>query len=308
MLTTFGLDGITTHSRMKPLTPVAEQHPTVAVVDGDAKGMPASIAQHFAEGGGKSGLADIDTNEVATRNWLYGQLAGTAAYAGDNWHWLKASINRQADGAFRLVSAKVAYVKGRVRIYFVGYAKVNPVFGPGGHGPGNAKILQIYAGLGKAGSAFKATAQAVGGTFKGNAAISFIFGSATAWLEWKADAQKDVYDLLAAWLTALIKAVVVAALTAVLVTAILLALMFASGLTVAAIGVGALVVGIGFALNYAVEAGDKALGRAWKGKANSDGTAAGVAPWLRDVGKWFSTTWDDLASRFPTDYQVGAAL
>lgn len=306
--TAFGLDALTMYSRSRPATPVAEQHPIVAVVDGNTKDMPQKLRDYFASGGGKSGMADIDTNEVMTRNWLLGQLSGVAAYAGDNWNWLRHSINRQADGAVKLVSAKVAYVRGKVRIYFNGYSAKNPVFGPGGHGPGNAKILQIYAGIGKAGSAFKSTAMAVGGTFKGNALVSFIFGSATSWAEWQADTQKDGYDLAASLITSLVKAVVAAVLTIAVVVAILFFLMIALKAAVAAILVGALTIAVGWIVNYGVEAVDKQVGKAWKGQGNGDGTAAGIAPWLRSMGKWLGESWDHLNAKFPNDYQPWAAL
>lgn len=305
--TAFGLDALTLYSRQRPSTPVIEQHPTVAVIDGDAKGMPEKIKDYFAGGGGKSGLADADPNEVMTRNWLLGQLAGVAAYAGDNWNWLRHSINRQADGAFKLVSAKVSYVRGKVRIYFTGYSARNPVFGPGGHGPGNAKILQIYAGIGKAGSMFKSTAMAVGGTFKGNALISFIFGSATSWAEWQADAQKDGYDLAAALITGLVKTLIAAVLAVAAVVIALAALMIVFKTTVAAIFVGALTLIAGWAASYGLEALDKRAGKAWLGQHNTDGTAAGVAPWLRDMGKWLSESWEHLNAKFPNDYQPWAA-
>ncbi|MES2088463.1 MAG: hypothetical protein V4532_00545, partial [Pseudomonadota bacterium] len=84
----FGVDALTLYNRNRPTTPVTEQHATVAVIDGDTKGMPQKLRDYFAAGGGKSGMADVDTNEVMTRNWLLGQLAGVAAYAGDNWNWL----------------------------------------------------------------------------------------------------------------------------------------------------------------------------------------------------------------------------
>lgn len=305
--TAFGLDALTMYSRNRPTTSAPEQHPTVAVIDGDSKGMPQRLKDFFAAGGGKSGMADVDPNEVATRNWLLGQLAGTAAYAGDNWNWLRHSINKQADGAFKLVSAKVAYVRGKVRIYFTGYSAKNPVFGPGGHGPGNAKILQIYAGIGKAGSAFRSTAMAVGGTFKGNALVSFIFGSATSWSEWQADAQKDGHDLAAALVTSLVKAVIAAALTVAVVAAIVFILMVVAKITVAAIVVGAMTLITGWALNYAVDAIDKQIGKAWLGQGNGDGTAAAIAPWLRNAGKWLGDSWDHLNAKFPNDYQPWAA-
>lgn len=299
----FGVDAIAPYDRTKPVSTPREEHPVVAVVDGEAKDMPQKIKDFFANGGGKSGLADIDTNEVATRNWLLGQLAGSAAYVGDNWNWLRHSINRQADGTFKLVSAKVAYVRGKVRIYFNGYAKTNPIFGQGGHGPSNAKILQVYAGVGQAGAAFKATTQAIAGTFKANALMSFIFGSLTSYAEWKADAQKDGYDLAAALLMGVVKAIVAAALTVMVIAALLAFLMLVAKVAVAAIVVGGLTIAAGVLMNYLVEAADKTLGKETKGKENTDGLAAVVAPWLRETGDQLGKIWDGLKAKMPDDYE-----
>jgi len=302
----FGVDAIAPHDRNKPVSTQPEEHPVVAVVDGDAKGMPQKIFDYFSKGGGKSGLADIDSNEVATRNWLLGQLAGTAAYVGDNWNWLRHSINRQADGSFKLVSAKVSYVRGKVRIYFSGFAKNNPVFGAGGYGTGNAKILQVYAGVGQASSAFKSTTQAIAGTFKANALMSFIFGSFSSYAEWKSDAQKDGYDLAAAMLNNVIKAILAAALTVLFVAATLFILMAVLEIAVAAIVVGGITVFAGLAVYYLIEVADKKLGKEIKGENNTDGLAGVVAPWLRNMGDQLGNLWDDLKSKMPNDYKFMA--
>ena len=298
----YGLDFLAQMSRSTAVV-VEAQHATVVVIDASEKGMPQKLLDHFANGGGKSGLADVDSNEVATRNWLYGQLAGTTAYAGDNWNWLRHSVNRHADGAFKFVKAQVSYVRGKVRIYFSGYSRMNPVFGPGGHGPGNAKVLQIYSGVGNSASTFTSAAKGIAGTFKGNALVSFIFGSAASWSEWQADAQKDGYDLAAALLMGLLKAVAAAAATVLLMALAVFLAMVLFGALVPALVVGAVTVIAGVGLNYVVEALDKKAGRAWKGEKNSDGLAAGLAPWLRSAGKWIGESWDYLALKMPKDYE-----
>lgn len=148
---------------------------------------------------------------------------------------------------------------------------------------------------------------AVGGTFKGNALVSFMFGSATSWSEWQADAQKDGHDLAAALVTSLVKAVIAAALTVAVVAAIVFILMVVAKITVAAIVVGAMTLITGWAINYAVDAIDKQIGKAWLGQCNGDGTAAAIAPWLRNAGKWLGDSWDHLNAKFPNDYQPWAA-
>jgi hypothetical protein len=289
---------ISTHAAHEP------PHPTVAVVDVDAKSMPARIADHFSNGSGKSGLMDIDTNDVMTRNWLYGQMTGAAAYAKDNWSWLRNSINKTADGSFKLVSAKISYTRGKARVYFTGYSKMNPVFGPGGHGSGNAKILQIYAGVGNTASTFKATTKSIAGTLKANALISFIFGAITSYAEWQDDATKDRYDLAAAWITSLVKALVTAAIVAIVVAAIVTLALLVFAASVSALVIGGLTIFLGFVVGYGVEAIDKRIGKvASDDQKNTDGSAFTVAPWLRDAGKAISENWDHLKSKMPIDYK-----
>lgn len=282
---------------------VNEECSVVCVVEGALKGAPDAVLTFFKKGGGKSGLVDIDPNDVATRNWLLGQLAGTAAYAGDNWSWLKETIEKKPGKWFQLVKVKAVNVRGKIRFYFSGYTKFNTVFGPGGFGPANDRIVTILAGAGKTSSSFLATVKGVAGSFKGNALVSFIFGSATAVAEWKDDAQKDGYDLTSALLMSVVKAIVAAAIVVVVVAAFVMLALALGAATVPVIVVGAVTVAAGFVINYGVESADKALGRLVTGDPkNSDGLSTAITPYLRKAGKQIEETWDYLMEKFPTDY------
>lgn len=275
----------------------------VCVVEGALKGAPDAVLTFFKKGGGKSGLVDIDPYDVATRNWLLGQLAGTAAYARDNWSWLKETIEKKPGKWFQLVKVKAVHVRGKIRFYFSGYTKFNTAFGPGGFGPAHDRIVTILAGAGKTSSSFLATVKGVAGSFKGNALVSFIFGSATAVAEWKDDAQKDGYDLTSALLMSVVKAIVAAAIVVVVVAAFVMLALALGAATVPVIVVGAVTVAAGFVINYAVESADKALGRVVTGDAkNSDGLSTAITPYLRKAGKQIEETWNYLMEKFPTDY------
>lgn len=283
--------------------PVDEQCSVICVIEGTVEGMPAVLAEHFKKGGGKSGLADIDPFEAATRNWIWGQVVGSGAYVRDNWSWLRACLDGKTHKGFQLVTAKMHFVRGKVRYYFSGYSKYNTVFGPGGFGPGHERIMSIFAGAGKTSSSFAAVAKGVAGTFKGNALVSFIFGSATSIAEWKDDAKKDGYDLAAALLTGVAKAIVAAVLVAALVALAVMFIMYASAATVAVIAIGAMTIAAGFIMNYAVEAGDKLLGKFATGDAtNTDGLASAIAPWLRKAGISIESAWKILEDKYPADY------
>lgn len=301
-----GLDSLTLYSRNQPSLPPAEQHPTVAVVDVDPSTMPPEIKKlidYAGAGGGKSGLADFDPFGVATRNWIIGQVAGGGAYLVDNWKWLINSLNRQAGGEFRLVRAKIHYVYGKARIYFSGYSKTNPFFGAGGHGMQHTKIMQIFSGIGGGADALKSSVKAVGATLKGNALISFVFGSALSIAEWKADLQKDGYDLAAALFTGLIKALLSAAIAALAVAVLLMLILAAAASSVPVLVVGLLTLAVSVATAYLVDAADKGLGKKWQGEKNEDGVAGGLAPMLREAGKWIADSWSYLNSKFPNDYR-----
>lgn len=167
--------------------------------------------------------------------------------------------------------------------------------------------MSIFAGAGKTSSTFSATMKGVAGTFKQNALISFIFGTATAYAEWKDDANKDGYDLAAALFTTTIKAILAAAVTTLVVAAIVWLVMIAFGAAMPVIAIGALAIGIGFVANYLIEAADKFAGRTLThDPKNTDGTAAIVAQYMREFGQ--STmervhqNWNYLMQKMSKDY------
>lgn len=284
--------------------PVHEETcPLVCVVDADSKNIPADVLQAMKKGGDGSGYSKIDPNHVLTRNWIWGAVAGGMAYVDDNWEWLRASVDGKTHTGFRFVSAKIHYVRGKVRFYFSGFSNANKVFGRGGFGPGNQKIMSIFSGVGKSSSSFKAVAAGIAGTFKGNALVSFIFGSVTAWAEWKDDVKKDGYDLAAGILMSVLKAILSAAIVVLIVAGIVLMVMVAIGgsLTVLALGVISLV--FSFIVGYFVEAGDKAIGQKITGdENNNDGLSSVIAPWLRKAGQVISENFEYLKSKMPKDY------
>lgn len=273
---------VNSSSSTSPVSASVEDDCTlVCVVDGNMKGVPADIWKALGEAGGESGFADLDPNNIATRNWLLGQLAGAGAYVGDNWEWLKASLDGKTHTGFKIVKAKIHYVRGKARFYFSGYSKYNKVFGPGGFGPGHDRIINIFGGAGKASSVFKATATGIAGTFKGNALVSFILGSATALAEWKSDVSKDGYDLAASLLTTVVKSVFSAAATVIIVTCLVMVVMFVFGVSMSVIAIGVLTLGVGVAVNYGTDVLDKKLGRMVIGESNQDGLSAALAEQMR---------------------------
>lgn len=287
--------------QVRPMAaPTDEDCPVVCVVDGDLKGIPDKVWKFLAKGGGQSGLADLDPNDIATRNWLIGQLAGASAYVGDNWEWLKASIDGKTQAGFKLVKAKIHMVKGKARYYFSGYSKYNNVFGRGGFGSGHDRIMTNFSGTGKASTSLISAGKGVLGSFKNNALISFIFGSIAAVAEWKADVAKDGYDLAAALMMNAVKSILVAALTAVIVTCIVAFVMFVIGASVSVLAIGALTIGAGIVATYAVDYADKKLGKIVGGESNEGGLSEILANRIRQNVK---SNWDYLKNKLLWDYE-----
>jgi hypothetical protein len=282
--------------------------PVVCVIDGRIEGMPAHIAEHFKKGGDHSGFSDIDPNHIATRNWIWGQVAGTGAYIKDNWDWLRASLDSRTSQGFKLVKAQVHYVGGKVRFYFSGYSNSNIAFGRGGFGPSHDRIMTIFAGAGKTTSTFGSTLKGVAGSFENTALVSFIFGAATAITEWKEDAQKDGYDLAAGLITTTIKTILTAAVTTLVVAIIVWLIMIAFGAAIPVIAVGAITIGVGFVANYLIESADKFAGRTLShDQSSSDGTASIIAHWMREKGNLaiqrVYQNWNYLMHKMANDYQ-----
>jgi hypothetical protein len=282
--------------------------PVVCIIDGKVEGMPAHIIEHFKKGGDHSGFSDIDPNHVATRNWLWGQAAGTGAYIKDNWDWLRASLDGRTSKGFQLVKAQVHFVRGKVRFYFSGYSNSNIVFGRGGFGPSHERIMSIFAGVGKTKSAFASTLKGVAGTFKQTALVSFIFGTATAYAEWQDDVHKDGYDFAAALITTTVKTILAAVVTTLVVALIVWLVMIGIGAALSVIAVGLITIGVGFIANYLIEAADKLAGRTiTKDQSNTDGVASIVAQYMREQGnaavERIHKNWHYLMHKMSRDFQ-----
>jgi hypothetical protein len=288
-------------TNMKPIAAeVDDDCRLICVVDGNLKGIPADLWNILKNGGGQSGLADLDPNNIPTRNWLLGQLAGASAYVGDNWKWLRASLDGKTHTGFKLVTAKIHYVKGKARFFFSGYSKYNNVFGPGGFGPGHDRIMSIFGGAGTANSVIKSTVSGVAGTFKGNALVSFVFGSAAALAEWKDDVSKDGYDLAASLMTTIVKSIFSAAVTVMIVACLVLLIMFVFGASLSVVAVGALTLGVGVAVGYGTDALDKKLGRIIMGESHQDGLSAVLAEQMRQSVQYH---WNYLRKKLLWNYE-----
>lgn len=300
------------HAEKAPLTPyttppaqpatttLEPDCPVVCVVDGMLKGIPERFLKLIKKG--ESFIKDIDIKEVTSKDWI-GAALGASTYIADNWKWLRAAVEGNRQMGFKLVSAKIHYVRGKIRFYFSGYSNANLVFGRGGFGPGHDRIVTIFAGVGKTASTFKAAAKGVFDSFKGYAVVSFIFGIAGAFSDWCQDIG-DSYDLVGTVISVLIKTVVVAVLVSLTVAAIVALIMLAGAATVPIIVVGAITISVAYFIGETINYADKVLGKEITGDENYDkGTAPTIASWLRSSSKNIQGSWQYLMNKFPIDYK-----
>jgi hypothetical protein len=288
-------------SNAQPMaTTIDEDCAVVCFVEGAVKGMPEKIRKFIKDVKDKAQLIDLDPEDVITKNWLIAQLAGATAYVGDNWEWLRASLDGKRHDGFKLVKAKIHYINGRAKYIFSGYSKYNTVFGPGAFGPGHDRIVSIFGGAGSTSGVANATFKGVAGTFKGNALVSLIFGSALAVAEWKADVSKDGFDLAASLIMNVIKAIVSAALTVIIVTCLVLFIMFLLGTSLSVVAVGAITVGVGVAVGFGIDVLDKKLGKMVVDESNNDGLSAVLAERMRQNLLYH---WNYLKRKVLWDYE-----
>lgn len=249
-----------TNSSAIPTPPQShtEEHGIVHIFEVEISNAPEAVLQAMGSGGEDTA---IDTNHVATRNWLIGQLAGGAAYAKDNLEELRDLWNRN----FRLF--KITHAKAGIKTYvaFNGNRATRTVVTSTTYGAKNTKILAITAGTGTLESVTAASWEASKGAFKEAGGVALIFTITLDTAEWYRDYEhidsnghrtKDLndlfakvgVDLVAAGLTAAMSVSVVGLATTMLLSAAVITT--APVWAVAAATVGTMIV-IGYVINLA---------------------------------------------------------
>jgi hypothetical protein len=303
-------------ARLGPTTPVAQaapvqpQHPTSAlpvqlkpgtevmptqdahVVQVDHESIPSIVLDALASGGGDE--TAIDPNNIATRNWLIGQLAGAAAYLHGNQEWISELWGER----FRLVKVIHKNVGERMYVVFTGNQKTRELITASKYGVKNAKVLTIGGGAGNFESATSAVWENSKGAFKKSGLIALIFTIGLDTAEWLHDYEqigpngkrkKDFADLLGKIGMDLAKAGLSAAIATVVVGAIVAGLAGTVALPVAAIVVGTMIVAV--AVGYGLDYIDK------KTHATEH-----VSSWLRSIGEALKSGAEYLANAMPKDY------
>lgn len=154
---------------------------------------PEEVADFFKHGGEDTA---VDSQKLATRNWLWAQIAGGAAYVGDNNHWVRDLWKQK----FYLTRAK-----GRTYIVFKGLPALRSYLTGTRYLTDTPKVLAISAGVGSIKGIHKAGWEAVKGSVKGAAKFAVILTITLDVAEWLADYEdrdaktgkpkRDFYDL-----------------------------------------------------------------------------------------------------------------
>ncbi len=218
---------------------IVEVRPNVGV-------MPDEVADFFRKGGEDTA---IDADKLITRNWLWAQIAGAAAYVGDNLPWIRDLWAQK----FYLTK-----VKGRAYIIFKGSPGLRKFLTGTRYLSDTTKVVAISAGAGTIKGVHKAGWEAVKGSMKGAAKFALILTMTLDFAEWLADYEqrdpvtgkpkRDFYDLGAKIFTDVAWAVIGAAVGTTVMASLVAVGLVSVGLlvVVGAIGV-AVVVGYGLA-------------------------------------------------------------
>lgn len=248
---------------------------------------PAEILA-FAENGGED--TALDTNKVATRNWLMGQLAGAGSFVKDNFEELRDVWNR----SFRLM--RIVHPKAGAKMYVVfrGNTGLRKVITGARYGVKNSKVLAITAGTGTFESVAAATFEAWKGAFKRATGVALVFTMTLDIAEWYRDyskidrsgkREKDLFDLFAKVGVDIVAAGFTAAASTILVGLVATWLLTATTIASAPVwAVAAVTIGVGAAIGYVINLAD-----------NEFHITKNLADKLRDTAK-------DLEKRHPKDY------
>jgi hypothetical protein len=225
----------------------------------DKRSFPQEVLDAVAAGGGDE--TAIDTNQIATRNWLIGQLAGMGAFYSDNKEWIKELWSEK----FYLTKMVHKNAGERWYVVFTGNPRLRKYITAARYGVKNAKVLTMAGGAGTLKSGLNAAWEGSKGAFKKAGLVALIFTVALDTVEWLHDYQqvdvstgkrkKDFADLLAKIGIDLGKAGLSAAIASILVGGfVTIATAVAATVTfpVWGIAVGTVVatIAIGYGLDY----------------------------------------------------------
>jgi hypothetical protein len=180
--------------------------------------VPEGVIQFFVSGDEKYKL---DPNQILSRNWILGQMAGIGGYLRDalsgDEAWLRRFWRRtfylvRSEGRFVMMLATGPEDWRILGVLLTGYRKVVSA---------GSQIMTIAGGAGKLGNTARASWSATHDSVMHGAGMALAFTmsvDAMVWFNDYRDGKKDFYDLFAALGIDVVKAGLVAGATSVLVS------------------------------------------------------------------------------------------
>lgn len=269
-----------------------EQTQEAHVYQVDKASIPQEVLDALASGG--SDETALDPNKITTRNWLVGQLAGTAAFLNDNKEWIGELWAQK----FRLTRVVHKNVGERMYVVFTGNPRLRKLITAARYGVKNEKVFTIAGGAGTVDSGTAAAWEGAKGAFKKAGVIALIFTIALDTAEWLHDYEevgpdgkrkKDFADLLAKIGIDLVKAGLGAVIASALVGTAVALVAGTVAIPVAAIVVGTIVVAV--AVGYGLD---------WVDKKTH--TTERVTSWFRSLGQSLERGAEYLEKAMPKDY------
>lgn len=266
------------------------------VVEVERRSIPQEVLDQVAAGGADE--TAIDTNKIATRNWLIGQLAGAAAFLSDNKEWISELWSER----FRLMKIVHKNVGERWYVVFTGNPRLRKVITAARYGVKNEKVLTIAGGAGAVNTGAAAAWEGAKGAFKKAGLMALIFTITLDTAEWLHDYEqvgpdgkrkKDFADLLGKIGIDLVKAGLSAAIASVVVGAAVAAFTVIAGASLPVLGIviGTMLVAV--AVGYRLDSLDKEIH-----------ATDHVVGWFRIIGQKLKNSSEYLENLMKKDYEA----
>lgn len=274
----------------------AQQH--AHIVEVDRHSIPSEVLDKVAAGGAAE--TAIDTNKIATRNWLLGQLAGAAAFFHDNQKWIRELWSEK----FKLIKIVHKNAGERWYVVFTGNPRSREYITAARYGLKHEKVLTIAGGAGSVESGIAAAWEGSKGVLKKAGMVALIFTITLDTAEWLHDYEqtgpdgkrkKDFVDLLTKIGIDFVKAGLSAAIASALVGGIVAWL--AGGVVLPVLLIVAGTVAAAVVIGYALDLIDQ------KTQATAHATSA-----LRRVGAMLKKSAEYLQSIATKDYELYSSM
>ncbi|MGF6993827.1 hypothetical protein [Paraburkholderia sp. GAS32] len=231
------------------------------VFEVDVTTIPSDLVKALETGGADE--TAIDTQKVATRNWIIGQFIGTAGYFGDNLPW----VSELWKSNFRLLRIVHKRAGPKWYVVFKGSLKSREEITAAKYSVKNSKIFAITGGAGSAESmAQSAWKSAKGAVTTKAGVITIVLTIGLDFAEWYNDYKqvdnaghhkKDWFDLFAKVGIDLAVAGLTAALTSLIVGGLATASIAAGLATFPVVATVAIAIGVAVGVGYVVNLIDK---------------------------------------------------